>query len=431
MFNRGFGFGAQQQQQQQPQQQQVGFGGFGGQQQQAPQQQAAPAFGGGGFGGFGGQQQQAAPAPSFAGGFGAQAGIAGMAPAAAGASGSQLEIPMTRAGADTIQHISWAPTTAQDLIASAHWDNKVTVWSIGRAPTGAPTSSSGVGEQDFGAPVMETVWQSDSTGLFAGGCNKKLQHWNLATNTVQDVGTHDAPIKSVSMLHNHNLVVTGGWDRAIKVWDLRSPTAAHVINLPERVYAMDAYQNYIVTAAADKKIYMYDITTGSMRELASPLKHQPRALRIFRSAPDFYAVSSIEGRCAIRCINQAQDELTENGKAKYSFAFKCHRDKDQVFAVNSLDTFPAVDNSLSAVFSTAGSDGMVSFWHKDDRRRLKEFKPFGGRPITATAWNPRGDLFAYAGGYDWSKGIEYHKPATDPTQLVLHHHGAGFADLRT
>jgi len=36
-----------------------------------------------------------------------------------------------------------------------------------------------------------------------------------------------------------NMLITGGWDKTLRFWDCRSPTAVHTQSLPERVYAMD------------------------------------------------------------------------------------------------------------------------------------------------------------------------------------------------
>jgi hypothetical protein len=36
-------------------------------------------------------------------------------------------------------------------------------------------------------------------------------------NVAQQIGSHDAPIKSVGFLQSSNLVVTGGWDAKLKV----------------------------------------------------------------------------------------------------------------------------------------------------------------------------------------------------------------------
>jgi mRNA export factor len=90
-----------------------------------------------------------------------------------------------------------------------------------------------------------------------------------------------------------------------------------------------------------------------------------------------------------------------------------------VYAVNDISFHQGY-----GTFSTAGSDGTINFWDKDARSRIKrallqpaanvdgltypmgctaEFDPVPG-PITATAFNRTGTIFAYAVSYDWSKG---------------------------
>jgi WD40 repeat protein len=75
---------------------------------------------------------------------------------------------------------------------------------------------------------------------------------------------------------------------------------------------------------------------------------------------------------------------------------------------------------------TGGGDGNISFWDKDKKSKLKDIKlpplkPQGpSNPVTAAAWNAGGDLFAYAGGYDWQKGVEGYAPAAAPAQLFVH-----------
>lgn len=73
---------------------------------------------------------------------------------------------------------------------------------------------------------------------------------------------------------------------------------------------------------------------------------------------------------------------------------------------------------IYGTFSTAGSDGAFHFWDKDSKQRLKLFPNVGG-PISATAFNRNGNIFAYAISYDWHKGHEYHQPnATN--KIMLH-----------
>jgi mRNA export factor len=126
---------------------------------------------------------------------------------------------------------------------------------------------------------------------------------------------------------------------------------------------------------------------------------------------------------------------------RQNFSFKCHRkeqnptQKDQtlVFSVNDINFHP-----VHGTFSTAGSDGTVNFWDKDARTRLKSeplylkesslFDLNGGLaaafdtapgPITCTAFNRTGNIFAYAVSYDWSKGHSG-MTAGHPNKIMLH-----------
>lgn len=131
--------------------------------------------------------------------------------------------------------------------------------------------------------------------------------------------------------------------------------------------------------------------------MQSPLKYQTRTVACFPDRTG-YALGSIEGRCAVHHI--------EDRDAPRNFAFKCHRDNDDIYAVNSVRF-----HQVWGTFFTVGSDGTANFWDKDSKQRLKAF-PKCNAPITAAAFNfdPSGIMFAYATGYDWSKGAEYFNP---------------------
>jgi len=46
--------------------------------------------------------------------------------------------------------------------------------------------------------------------------------WDLKSNSVVDIGVHDAPVKDVFFIPEmNNTVVSAGWDGNIKFWDTR------------------------------------------------------------------------------------------------------------------------------------------------------------------------------------------------------------------
>lgn len=105
-------------------------------------------------------------------------------------------------------------------------------------------------------------------------------------------------------------LVTAGWDKAIKYWDLRAPTAQFSLPMPERVYSVDVKYPVMVVACADKQFYVFNLDAPHkpFREMAykAPMKMQTRVVRLFNDK-QMFAAGSIEGRVSVRCIDEAMD----------------------------------------------------------------------------------------------------------------------------
>ena len=76
-------------------------------------------------------------------------------------------------------------------------------------------------------------------------------------------------------------------------------------------------------------------------------------------------------------------------------------------AVQWRDSFFLDSNATTHLISLPG---VVNFWDKDNKQRLKGFSPID-RTIPCAAFNKQGNLFAYASSYDWSKGCTYVPPS--------------------
>lgn len=152
-------------------------------------------------------------------------------------------------------------------------------------------------------------------------------------------------------------LVTGSWDRTLRLWDPRASTpqqSSH--STPERVYQIDIVNNTLVVAMASRLFHIYDIrkmdTASQIRE--SSLKYMTRSLACMPTGegemrmsnwsipwltlPKGYATASVEGRIAVEYFEptpEAQDK---------KYAFKCHRqtidDVDHVWPVNALAFHP-------------------------------------------------------------------------------------------
>lgn len=262
------------------------------------------------------------------------------------------------------------------------------------------------------SPVLCTAFSPDGSTVFSGGGDNAVRMWKLGQqpttpNAVpQQIGVHDAPVKSVGFIASSNLVVSGGWDNKLKFWDARQPNPVGELQLPERCYDLDIRGNLMAVATAGRHVLLYDVQ-GQPREHArkeSPLKFQSRCISCFPDMTGF-AVGSIEGRVGI--------QNTDKAREKNNFAFKCHRKETNAFAVNAIAFHPI------GTFATVGSDGVIYFWDKDNKQKLKEF-PAISQPISCANFNAQGNMFAYSSSYDWGKGSSFYAPGTT-NQILIHY----------
>jgi len=308
-----------------------------------------------------------------------------------------VEVP--QAPADGISCMAFSPK-ANYLIAGS-WDNQVRCWEIGG--TGASPKASITHD----APVLCAAWSGDGSKVFSAGCDGKAKCWPLATGVPSYCAQHAAPIKTISYVDDIQCLCTGSWDKTIKYWDGRQQNPAASVALPERVYCMDVRFPLAVVGTADRHIVIFDLRKPQQayKTFTSPLKYQSRCIACFPDKTGF-ALGSIEGRVAIHHV-----EDKDSGK---NFAFKCHRDGNNIFAVNDIAFHP-----VYGTFATCGSDGTFNFWDKDSKQRLKPFARVT-QPIPCCAFNSDGKIFAYASSYDWSKGSEFYNPQTAKNYIFLH-----------
>ncbi|KIY02409.1 uncharacterized protein Z520_02547 [Fonsecaea multimorphosa CBS 102226] len=341
----------------------------------------------------------------------------GSSPAAAATTSTtgdlSKDVALVQPPEDSTSHLAFSPQA--DFLAVSSWDKKVRIYQVNEQG-----QSEGKAAMDFDAPVLGCAWSDDGQKVAGCGADKTFRLLDLGSGnmTPQTLVAHEQPVRACRFanINNSSILITGSWDKTVKYWDLRTPNPVATLQCQERVYTMDVKNKLLVIGTADRYINIVDLNSPEKfyKSVQSPLKFQTRVVSCFTDATGF-AVGSIEGRCAIQYV--------EEKAADNNFSFKCHRDTPattgpnrdvaNVYAVNAISFHP-----VHGTFSTAGSDGTFHFWDGNAKHRLKGY-PAVGAPITATAFNRQGTVFAYAVCYDWSQGYQKNTPQT-PNKIMLH-----------
>lgn len=229
--------------------------------------------------------------------------------------------------------------------------------------------------------------------MASGGLDNTLKYYDLNTHTDSIIGTHNDAIKCVEMATKVNGILTGSWDKTLKLWDTREKECIGTYEQNNgKVYSMNCIDEKIVVATSDRKVLVWDLRNMKQYVMRreSSLKYQTRCIRIFPNKEGF-VMSSIEGRVAVEYF----DSDPEVQKRK--FAFKCHRSKENnieiIHPVNAI-CFHTIFNT----FATGGSDGLVNIWDGFNKKRLCQFHRYD-TSISSLAFSGEGSTLAIACSY--------------------------------
>ena len=311
---------------------------------------------------------------------------------------------------DGISTVHWF-NHSNHLVTSS-WDKSVSLYKINdsSASTDAsdhksdsiPKSNELLHRFSHDAGVLDCTVSSDDLTIFSGGCDNRLCSLDvksLGSPTI--MGQHSAPIRCVEYSNAGNMVMTGSWDKSVKIWDINSQQCTATLALPDKLFAMSCVESSyrLICGIAGRVIYIYDLRNMKepQQKRESSLKHQTRNIECHPNGEQ-YVVSSIEGRVAVEYF----DPSPEVQGRKY--AFKCHRVTDKttgfqtIYPVNAITFHP-----IFKTFATGGGDGVVNIWDGANKKRICQFPPYN-TSIASLDFNSNGSMIAIASSYTWEHG---------------------------
>lgn len=290
------------------------------------------------------------------------------------------EYQLTDSPTEGISSVAFSPTTSQFLLASS-WDCSVRLYDISSDKTRF--------RYDHNSPVLDACF-TDSVVTFSGDMKGNVLTYNINAGAQTFVGCHNEAVRCVEFCPEVNALVTGSWDKSIRLWDPRGRNVVGSYNQPDKVYTMSICGHRVIVGTAGKHVIIYDLrnmSVGEEQRRESSLKYQTRCIRAFPNQQG-YVLSSIEGRVAVEYL----DPSPKMQKRKY--AFKSHRIKengrDFIYPVHAI----AFHNQYNT-FATGGADCFVNMWDGMNKKRLCQFHRFPAA-VSSLAFSGDGTTLAIA-----------------------------------
>eukprot|EP00941_MAST-03F_sp_MAST-3F-sp1_P004197 g4197.t1 len=299
---------------------------------------------------------------------------------------------------DPITNVTFSDINNSLLCSS--WSHILRLYGDCETNTSAIEKSHG---NDNIAAILDCCFSSnDSTIAFSSGLDHSIYSHNFASDSPSImVGNHEKPVSCVEFSSTRNVVVSGGWDRKMKVWDLREDLNLNKnesVQTRGKVYALDVKDDLVLLGCSGRFVDVFDLRNLSkaVEERMSPLDYQTRCIKALPDGSGF-VISSTEGRVAI-------EHFLSYDQAK-NYSFKCHRKKIKNNDENNDDSSPhetiypvnAIAFHMQGTFATGGCDGMVNVWDGTNRKKVSQIgkTPYPAS-IASLSINQKGNLIAIA-----------------------------------
>jgi len=274
---------------------------------------------------------------------------------------------------DTLSRLSFHPDS--NILAGSCWDSNVYIYDA--------NSQQCIEKIEQKLPVLSCCWNSqDGNKLFTCGCDNNAYMWDMDNPKEQVIiANHDSPINVIKYIPDHHLVLTGGWDRFVSLWDMRTTIrSCKSLMMPSKIYCADIDLDNIV------------IGTGlNIREID---------LRTFTETSSNITLTNFP-----RCIRQMgrRKFLVGTEKQLLRHSTNSQRQRRNLLITRDYAFHDICVNMNEELVVTCNGNGELTYYsgYQFQNGTVMARLPY---PITCGAINYNGSMIAYSSGYDWSQG---------------------------
>ncbi|KAE9548858.1 hypothetical protein FO519_007936 [Halicephalobus sp. NKZ332] len=318
---------------------------------------------------------------------------------------SANEFPIAMKLTHGVTKVQFANDPVNRFLGVSTWDGFVKILDVQN-----PNSPGDKRNQYHHKPVLSFTFMGGAECIVSGDSAGNVKKYDIESGRDASMGRHEGAVRCLEYSPAMRWAVSGGWDKLVKLWDVRTSMPVHATEIDEKVYALATTDYKAVIGTSDRRIVVYDLRNmkGPIQNRESPLKYQTRSIRCFPNGQGF-VMSSIEGRVAVEYFDLNPDVQ------KNKYAFKCHRQKEEnsefIYPVNTIAFHPGYNS-----FATGGSDGLVNVWDPENRKRLCQLRKFN-TSVVSLDFSADGLFIALATTYMYETD-SHPSPIPEPEVMV-------------
>ncbi|KAK2467345.1 hypothetical protein APHAL10511_000580 [Amanita phalloides] len=232
-------------------------------------------------------------------------------------------------------------------------------------------------------------WGQPNALVISGGCDKVLRVWDIESGLcIYELRGHTSTIRCIRVLDNRPIAVTGSRDTTLRVWDIQRGRMLRVLEgHSQSVRCLDVCGNKVVSGSYDTTCRLWNIDTGECLHVLRGHFHQ-----IYSVAFDGVRIASggldttvrvwdantgqcqalLQGHTALVCQLQLSPTILATGGSDgrvITFSLKTNSVLHRIAAHDSSVTSLQFDNNFLV---TGGNDGRVRLFETQTGNYVRE-----------------------------------------------------------